>query len=166
MTSTAPSVTICVQETDFDLGAETAALSARCAVGDVGAVASFTGFVRGDAGLAALTLEHYPGMTERQLTALAEQACARWPLLGVTIIHRYGRLPVGEQIVLVLTASAHRMAAFEACAFLMDWLKTQAPFWKQEEWSNGETRWVEAKASDDHAAARWHSAPVEGNKGA
>ena len=166
MTSATPGVTIRVQDFDFDVGAETAALSARCAVGDIGAISSFTGFVRQDGGLVALTLEHYPGMTERQLTTLANDACQRWPLLGVTIIHRYGRLPVGSQIVLVLSASAHRAAAFEACAFLMDWLKTQAPFWKQEEWSSGETRWVEAKASDDHAAARWRDAPAGGDKGA
>ncbi|HEY1630218.1 MAG TPA: molybdenum cofactor biosynthesis protein MoaE [Rhizomicrobium sp.] len=132
-----------VQSEDFDVGAEIAALH-----GDgVGAVASFTGAVRGDAGL---TLEHYPGMTEREIARHVEEARKRWPLLGVTIVHRIGRLEPGANIVLVAVASAHRDPAFRACEFLMDYLKTKAPFWKRE---GGE--WVEAKASDEDAAKRW-----------
>jgi molybdopterin synthase catalytic subunit len=102
-----------------------------------------------------MTLEHYPGMTTRAIAAIATEACARWPLAGCTVIHRHGRLVPGDPIVLVLTASAHRAAALESCAFLIDWLKTKAPFWKQEEFRDGTTRWVEAKAGDDDAAARW-----------
>lgn len=151
--------TIKVQSDDFDAGAELAALNA--ADGQSGAIASFIGLVRGDEGLAALTLEHYPGMTEKQLRAIADQAAARWPLSAITLIHRHGRLPVGAQIVFVATASAHRRAAFEACEFLMDWLKTKAPFWKQEQWADGSSRWVEAKSSDDDAADRWHI-PADG----
>ena len=145
---------ILVQEAPFDLAAETAALTAGRV--DVGGVASFLGISRADDGLAALVLEHYPGMTERAIRGIAEQACARWPLSGCTVIHRHGRLPPGAPIVLVLTASSHRAAALESCAFLIDWLKTRAPFWKREEFSDGrEARWVEAKAADDAAAARW-----------
>jgi molybdopterin synthase catalytic subunit len=102
-----------------------------------------------------MTLEHYPGMTERQLTAIEAEACGRWPLLDSLVIHRYGRLLPGEPIVLVATASAHRRAALDACAFLIDWLKTRAPFWKLEETAEGEERWVPARSSDDAAAARW-----------
>lgn len=142
-----------VQSQDFDPGAEIERLHAGR--GDVGAVASFVGLVRED-GVEALTLEHYPGMTERQLRSIADEATARWPIQAGLIVHRFGRLAVGERIVLVAVASAHRAAAFEACAFLMDWLKTQAPFWKREE-ANGESRWVEAKATDDEAARRWTS---------
>jgi len=119
-----------------------------------GAVASFIGHVRPDDGLTALVLEHFPGMTERELARHVETAEARWPLLGVTIIHRVGRLLPGEAIVMVAVAAAHRKAAFAACEFLMDHLKTEAPFWKQECVGN-EARWVEAKESDDEARARW-----------
>jgi molybdopterin synthase catalytic subunit len=142
-----------VQAGPFDLGAETARLFEGR--GDVGGLASFLGICRGDGGLAAMVLEHYPGMTERALTRIAAEACARWPLTGCTVIHRHGRLVPGDPIVLVLTASAHRLAALEACAFLIDWLKTKAPFWKREEFAGGEARWVEAKAEDDAAASRW-----------
>jgi molybdopterin synthase catalytic subunit len=144
---------ILVQEAAFDLGAEAAALSAGRT--DVGGLASFVGLCRADDGLAALVLEHYPGMTERAIAGIVAQAEARWPLLGVTVIHRVGRILPGAPIVLVLVASAHRTAALEACAFLIDWLKTGAPFWKREEWADGRSRWVEAKAADDAAAARW-----------
>jgi len=142
---------ICVQTEDFDSGAELARLETLGG----GAVASFTGLVRGDDGLTALTLEHYPGMTEAALSALADQAEARWPLAGLVLIHRVGRMAVGERIVLVATASPHRAAALEACSFLIDRLKTDAPFWKKEERGSGESRWVKARASDDQAAARW-----------
>ncbi|HZF76335.1 MAG TPA: molybdenum cofactor biosynthesis protein MoaE [Acetobacteraceae bacterium] len=145
--------TIRVQEAPFDLATEVAALTGGR--GDVGGLASFLGVCRGDGGLAAMTLEHYPGMTERAIARIAEEAEARWPLLGVTVIHRVGRLMPGEPIVLVLTASAHRAAALDSCAFLIDWLKTRATFWKREEFADGTSRWVEAKESDDAAAARW-----------
>ncbi len=146
-----------VQEASFDLAAETALLSEGRV--DVGGIASFVGVCRGDDGLAALVLEHYPGMTERALETIARQACSRWPLTGCTVIHRVGRILPGAGIVLVLAASAHRQAALEACAFLIDWLKTGAPFWKREEFASGDSRWVEAKATDDEAAARWLSQP-------
>jgi len=145
-----------VEEPPFDVGAELGAFGR----GDiaVGAVASFVGYVRGaEAGapaLVALTLEHYPGMTERQLAAIEAEARARWPLMDVLVIHRHGRMLPGEPIVLVAVSSAHRQAAFEACEFLMDWLKTKAPFWKLEETSAG-AEWVAARASDDAAADRW-----------
>ena len=144
-----------VQAGDFDPGAEMARLHAGR--DNIGAVASFVGLVRGG-DVVAMTLEHYPGMTERQLRAVAEEAVARWPLQGIAIVHRHGRLVPGDRIVLVAVASAHRGAAFEACAFLMDWLKTQAPFWKREETAEG-SRWVEAKVADDAAAARWSADP-------
>ncbi|HRY26280.1 MAG: molybdopterin synthase catalytic subunit MoaE [Geminicoccaceae bacterium] len=144
-----------VQAGLFDVGAELARFTAGRT--DIGAVASFTGLVRdrhnGEA-VTAMTLEHYPGMTEAELERIEAEARARWPLDDCLVIHRYGRMLPGEPIVLVLTASAHRAAAFEACAFLMDWLKTKAPFWKLEETPEGE-RWVEARASDDEAATRW-----------
>ncbi len=144
---------VTVQAAPFDLAAEmTALLAGRV---DVGGLASFVGLVRADEGLAALTLEHYPGMTERAIAGIAAEACGRWPLTGCTVIHRVGRLPPGAPIVLVLTASAHRAASLEACAFLIDWLKTGAPFWKREEFADGRERWVEAKAADDAAALRW-----------
>lgn len=142
-----------VQEAPFDLAAESAALVAGRE--DVGGLASFVGLCRADDGLSALVLEHYPGMTERALAEIAAQAEARWPLTGCTVIHRHGRILPGQPIVLVLAASRHRTAALEACAFLIDWLKTGAPFWKHEEFADGSTRWVEAKHSDDAAAARW-----------
>ncbi len=141
-----------VTEAPFDLAAEAAALQGT---GEVGALASFTGICRADAGLRAMVLEHYPAMTERALRRIAADAMARWPLTGCTVIHRFGRMRPGDPIVLVLTASAHRAAALESCAFLMDWLKTKAPFWKREEWEDGSARWVEARAADDAAAARW-----------
>jgi molybdopterin synthase catalytic subunit len=141
-----------VQAEPFDAGAEATALAAGRS--DVGAIVSFTGLVRADDGLVALTLEHYPAMTARQLAAIAAEAERRWPLLGGTVIHRHGRLLPGDPIVLVVIASAHRSAAFAAAEFLMDWLKTRAPFWKQED-RGQEKRWVAAKASDDAAAARW-----------
>jgi molybdopterin synthase catalytic subunit len=124
---------------------------------DVGGIASFIGTVRAEYGgerVLAMTLEHYPGMTERQLAAIEKEACRRWPLLDSLVVHRVGRMAPGDPIVLVATASAHRAAALEACAFLIDWLKTRAPFWKLEETTSGE-RWVDARASDDEAAARW-----------
>lgn len=140
-----------LQATPFDLGREVAALTASRT--DIGAVVTFTGLVRDlndGAGVSALTLETYPAMAERQLAAIAAEAAARWPLLGGTVIHRYGTLLPGDAIVLVAVASAHRPAAFEAAAFLMDWLKTRAPFWKRED-----AGWVAAKASDDAAAGQW-----------
>ncbi len=147
-----------VQAEAFDAGAELTAFTAS--VAEVGAVVSFTGLVRGQdhAGqpLTAMTLDHYPGMTEAQIAAIAEDAATRWPLAGLLVIHRFGRLLAGEPIVFVATASSHRRAAFEAADFLMDWLKTKAPFWKLEEGAAGET-WVTAKAEDDAAAARWES---------
>ena len=144
---------IAVQEEAFDIAAETALMTKGRT--DIGAVASFTGVCRADDGLAAMVLEHYPGMTERALGKIATEAEARWPLTGCTVIHRVGRLPPGAPIVLVLTASAHRQAALEACAFLMDWLKTKAPFWKREEFTEGHARWVEARSEDDAAASKW-----------
>ena len=146
---------IVVQTEAFDLGAEVDALRANRT--DIGAVASFVGLARDmneGSGVAAMTLEHYPGMTEKALAALVEEANARWALLGVTVIHRVGRLLPGDSIVLVAVASSHRGEAFAACEFIMDALKTRAPFWKKEETPAGE-RWVEARASDDSAAARW-----------
>ena len=140
-----------IEHEDFDVAAELAALSNNPGVG---AVATFTGFVRDDDGLVALTLEHYPDMTEREIARHADEAKTRWPLLGITIIHRVGRLTPRERIVFVGVAAAHRGVAFEACEFLMDYLKVHAPFWKQEERASG-TAWVEAKTSDDAAAKRW-----------
>jgi molybdopterin synthase catalytic subunit len=144
---------ILVQEALFDMATESAALTAGRT--DIGGVASFLGVCRGDDALAAMVLEHYPGMTERALGRIAAEAEARWPLTGCTVIHRVGRILPGEPIVLVLTASAHRAAALESCAFLIDWLKTKAPFWKREEFADGDARWVAAKDEDDTAAARW-----------
>ncbi|HEY4126295.1 MAG TPA: molybdopterin synthase catalytic subunit MoaE [Rhizomicrobium sp.] len=144
------SVRICIQESDFDISKEITALDAE----NTGAVATFTGKVRKEGDLTALTLEHYPQMTEREIARIADDAQKRWPLLGVTIIHRIGRLTPGEKIVLVAVAAQHRHAAFQACEFLMDYLKTRAPFWKQEE-RDGTAQWVEARHSDDKAAERW-----------
>jgi molybdopterin synthase catalytic subunit len=143
---------ISVQRESFDVGSELA----RLEVLGSGAVASFTGLVRGDGGLTELTLEHYPGMTEAALQALADAAKSRWALDGITIIHRIGAMAPGERIVFVGTASPHRAAALEACSFLIDRLKTDAPFWKQERFSGGQTTWVEPRASDDIASSRWH----------
>jgi len=148
-------VTIRIQEEDFDVAHEIAALSKGRA--DVGAVVTFSGICRGAEGsddISALTLEHYPGMAEAEIKRHADQALARWPLQGLTVIHRFGRIEPGQNIVLVVTASQHRQAAFEAAEFLMDYLKTSAPFWKQEESAKGKG-WVEARAHDDAAAARW-----------
>ena len=144
-----------VQEAPFDVAAELAALTRGRS--DIGAVASFLGLVRdldGDRAISAMTLEHYPGMTERKLAEIEAEANARWPLQASLIVHRYGRMLPGEPIVLVATAAPHRAAALESCAFLIDWLKTRAPFWKLEE-TAGESRWVAARTADDEAAARW-----------
>jgi molybdopterin synthase catalytic subunit len=144
-----------VQEGPFDVGVELAALSAGRT--DIGALASFVGLVRDHAGeqaIDAMTLEHYPGMTERKLAEIAAQAHARWPLQASLIVHRFGRMLPGEPIVLVATASQHRAAALDSCAFLIDWLKTQAPFWKLEEGADS-ARWVDARAADEDTAARW-----------
>lgn len=145
-----------VQPQPFDVGIEYAAMKA--ARKDVGGFALFVGSVRDVSGgddVSAMTLEHYPGMTETALAEIESEARKRWPLQDALIIHRYGKLLPGEDIVLVITASAHREAAFQACAFLMDWLKTKAPFWKLEDGKAG-ARWVDAKASDDEATARWN----------
>lgn len=155
-----------VQREDFDVGAEIDALTVGNA--RIGGVTSFVGLVRDMAGDgridgggasggtgSAMTLEHYPGMTEKMLAKIDAEAQSRWPLEASLIIHRYGRLEPGDRIVLVAAASAHRGAAFEACEFLIDWLKTQAPFWKLEETADGDASWVDARASDDDAARRW-----------
>lgn len=144
-----------IQREDFDPAAELAALSAGRR--DIGAVVSFTGLCRDEGGrLAALELEHYPGMAEAEIARVAAQAAARWPLMGLLAIHRYGLVRPGEQIVLVIAASAHRSAAFEAADFMMDYLKTRAPFWKREHLVDGTVGgWVEAKREDDDAALRW-----------
>ncbi|MCK2084689.1 molybdopterin synthase catalytic subunit MoaE [Aeromonas sp. 3925] len=150
---------ILVQRADFSLGEEYERLAARH---DSGAIVTFVGKVRdfnqGDA-VRGLSLEHYPGMTEKALTDIVTEARGRWPLQECTLIHRIGDLLLGDQIVLVAVSSAHRDAAFEACHFIMDFLKTRAPFWKKELTAEGIQRWVEAKASDDAAAARWRQAP-------
>lgn len=144
-----------VQSQDFDTGAEIAALSSGRA--DVGAVASFVGYCRDEGGrLAALELEHYPGMAEAEIARVVEVAESRWPLLGVTVIHRFGKIAPTGQIVFVGVASSHRTAAFEAAEFLMDYLKTRAPFWKKEHFIDGTAGgWVAAKAEDDEKAGRW-----------
>jgi molybdopterin synthase catalytic subunit len=147
--------TIRIQQADFDVAQEIAALSNGRT--DVGAVVTFSGICRGSENgepIAALALEHYPGMAEAEIGRHADEALARWPLQGLTIIHRFGRIAPGENIVLVVTASSHRQAAFEAAEFLMDYLKTNAPFWKREESAKG-TSWIEARDHDDAATARW-----------
>jgi len=149
-------VSVRVQQEDFDIGAEIAALKRGHA--DIGAIVTFTGSVRSKAGdrpLLSLTLEHYPGMTEAELTHIEAEAHARWPLQASLIVHRVGELKPGANIVLVVTASSHRTAAFEAAEFLMDYLKTRAPFWKKETFADGETGWVEARESDDTLVRRW-----------
>jgi len=150
--------TIRVQKEDFDAGAETAALARGRS--DVGAVASFVGYCRDEGGrLAALELEHYPGMAEEEMARAAREAEERWPLIGVTAIHRTGRIAPGEQIVFVAVAAAHRGEAFAAVEMLMDYLKTRAPFWKRAIRADGAVEgWVEAKGDDDSAAARWDAA--------
>jgi molybdopterin synthase catalytic subunit len=148
-------VTIRIQEADFDIAREIAALTKGRS--DIGAVVTFSGICRGAEGaetIAALTLEHYPGMAEAEIARHAETAASRWPLTGLTVIHRVGRIAPGENIVLVVTASTHRHAAFEAAEFLMDYLKAHAPFWKREEGAAG-TGWVDAREHDDLAAERW-----------
>jgi molybdopterin synthase catalytic subunit len=155
-----------VQTEDFDIGAEFAALSAGRT--DIGGIGCFVGTVRNNApnqrvvdqGVAAqpviaMTLEHYPAMTERAIARITAEAERRWALLGCTVIHRVGRLAAGDNIVLVLAAAAHRQPALDATAFLIDWLKTKAPFWKREEFAVGGAAWVEARADDDAAASRW-----------
>ena len=163
-------VTIRIQSADFDIAAEIAALAQDNT--DIGAVVSFSGICRGGEGkdaIVAMTLEHYAGMAEAEIGRHVSEAIARWPLDGVTVIHRHGRVVPGDNIVLVLTASAHREAAFQAAEFLMDYLKTNAPFWKSEERADGDAflnktplkktslkkTWVDARAHDDDAAARW-----------
>jgi molybdopterin synthase catalytic subunit len=151
----AAAVTIRIQEADFDIAREISALTQGRT--DIGAVVSFSGICRGSEGgeaIAALTLEHYPGMAEAEIARHAGTATSRWPLTGLTVIHRVGRIEPGENIVLVLTASAHRQAAFQAAEFLMDYLKANAPFWKREESPKG-TSWIEARGHDETAAARW-----------
>lgn len=146
---------VSVQMEDFDIAAEIEALGARDR--EIGAVVSFTGLVREQSehgAISTMELQHYPGMTERALAEIVEQAEARWPLQGVRVIHRHGPLAPGDRIVLVVTASRHRQAAFEAASFLMDYLKTRAPFWKKESGPAGD-HWVDARESDDTALARW-----------
>jgi molybdopterin synthase catalytic subunit len=152
-------MTVRVQTGDFDVAAEIDRLTAGRV--DIGAVVTFTGLCRGvDEGraLSALTLETYREMAEAEIGAILAEALARWPLQGATVVHRHGRIEPGERIVLVVVASAHRVAAFEAASFLMDYLKTRAPFWKAEELADGGRAWVEAKAVDDERAARWGAA--------
>ena len=151
----AAAATIRIQQADFDVGHEIAALTKGRI--DIGAVVSFSGICRGGENgepIAALTLEHYPDMAEAEIKRHTDEAMSRWPLSGLTVIHRVGRIVPGENIVLVLAASAHRQAAFEAAEFLMDYLKANAPFWKREESAAG-TSWIEAHDHDDAAAARW-----------
>lgn len=148
-------VTIRIQEADFDIAHEIAALTKSRT--DVGAVVTFSGICRGtekDEPIAALTLEHYPGMAEAEIQRHADEAMSRWPLTGLTVIHRVGRITPGENIVVVLAASQHRQAAFQAAEFLMDYLKANAPFWKSEESAKGKN-WIEARGHDETAAARW-----------
>lgn len=153
--------TIRLQREAFDIAAEVAKLTSGRT--DIGAVVTFTGVCRADENgkpIAALILEHYPGMAEAEIARHVDEARARWPLVGATVIHRHGRLTPGEVIVLVVTASSHREAAFAAAAFLMDYLKTRAPFWKRVETADG-TAWVDAKAADDAAAERWAAPPEQ-----
>ncbi|MBO6719331.1 MAG: molybdenum cofactor biosynthesis protein MoaE [Rhizobiaceae bacterium] len=147
--------TIRIQAEPFDTAAEIEALSAGRH--DVGAVVTFSGLCRDEAGtLAALEIEHYPGMAEAEITRIADEATARWPVSAMTVVHRYGRIEAGEPIVLVVTAAEHRQAAFEAAAFMMDFLKSRAPFWKKEHRRDGSSgEWVDAKESDEAALERW-----------
>jgi molybdopterin synthase catalytic subunit len=152
-------VAVRLQREPFDVATEVERMTRGRT--DIGAVVTFTGLCRADEDgepIAALTLEHYPGMAEAEIARHVEEARARWPLLGVSVLHRYGRLTPGDVIVLVATASSHRQAAFAAAEFLMDFLKTRAPFWKQVEKVSGKT-WVGAKATDDSAAERWSALP-------
>ncbi len=153
------STTVRIQREGFDASTEAARLTRGRT--DIGALVTFTGICRGaEAGepIEALTLEHYPGMAEAEIERHVAEAVERWPLMGVTVIHRYGRIAPGEDIMMVAAASSHREAAFSAAEFLMDYLKTRAPFWKQVE-KAGSTDWVEAKAADDAAAGRWAGPP-------
>lgn len=143
---------VVVQSEDFDVASELAALEALGG----GGIASFIGVVRGGGGLIALELEHYPAMTAAQMERIVDEAMARWPLLGVTVIHRFGRLDPGARIVLVGTASRHRTAALESCAFLIDWLKSDAPFWKKEYFADGAAAWVAAREEDEVKAKGWN----------
>ncbi len=148
-------MTVRLQREDFDIAAEILALTKGRT--DIGAVATFTGICRDSnegAGVAAMTLEHYPGMAEAEIARHVQEANARWPLLGATVVHRYGRLVPGDNVVLVIATSSHREAAFAAAEFLMDYLKTRAPFWKKEERAGGDS-WVEARQADDTAVQRW-----------
>ena len=154
-----------VQAEDFDVGVEIRRLTQGRS--DVGAIVTFTGTVRGDSGgapITRMTLEHYPGMTERELERVESEANARWPLQASLIIHRIGALAPGDNIVLVVTASAHREAAFAAAEFLMDYLKTRAPFWKKEEAPDGSVTWVDARDSDAAATGRWKSHPPQAKR--
>ena len=155
-----------VQTEDFDIGAEIAALTAGRT--DVGGIGCFIGTVRADPKgaeqVTGMTLEHYPGMTERAIERIVTDAEVRWPLLGVTVIHRVGPLRPGENIVLVVAASSHRQAALDATAFLIDWLKTKAPFWKREDLTSGAGAWVDARDEDDTAAARWDRVAMENGR--
>lgn len=144
---------VAIQADDFDVGVELAALEALGG----GGVASFTGVVRGGDGLVALELEHYPAMTQAQVGRIVDEAMGRWPLLGVSVIHRYGRLEPGARIVFVGTAARHRTAALESCAFLIDWMKSDAPFWKKEHFAGGATQWVAARDEDAVKAQGWDS---------
>jgi molybdopterin synthase catalytic subunit len=143
-----------IQPQAFDIGAEVAALTRGRS--DIGAIVTFTGVCRDEGGsLAALEIEHYPGMAEEEIARVVEKAQERWPLQGVAVVHRHGRIAAGEEIVLVVTVSAHRRAAFEAAEFLMDYLKTRAPFWKKELRADGQARWVAARECDREAVRRW-----------
>ena len=146
---------ISVQSTDFDIAEEISKLGEGRK--DIGAIVSFTGLCRDEGGkLSALELEHYPGMAETAIRRIADEAIKRWPLSGVSIIHRYGLIKPGENIVLVVTASTHRQVAFEAASFLMDFMKTDAPFWKREHLLDGNKgNWIESKVADDHSRERW-----------
>ena len=151
-----------VQQEDFDIGAEVVRVAAGNT--DVGAIVTFTGTVRGEAKgqpIATMTLEHYPGMTQEELARVEAEALARWPLAGTVIIHRYGALRPGDNIVLVVTASRHRQAAFEAAEFLMDYLKSRAPFWKKEADASGAGSWVDARDADLDAMQRWAQKPLD-----
>lgn len=144
-------IRVAVQAEDIDVAGELARLETLGG----GGVASFTGIVRGAGDLVELLLEHYPAMTEAAMQAVADRAAGRWPLLGLALVHRHGSLAPSDRIVFVGTASLHRAAALESCAFLIDWLKTQAPFWKRERFANGTTRWIAQREDDTAAAARW-----------
>ena len=153
-------MTIRIQKEDFDVGHEIKKISSGQT--GIGAVVSFTGIVRGETeagSLIAITLEHYPGMTDKELERIETEARTRWPLQDSLIIHRFGDLKPGDNIVLVITASKHRQAAFEAAQFLMDYLKTKAPFWKKEQTTSGKTDWVDARTSDNDALTRWTASP-------